>query len=571
MTSLNPIKIIPVIIVLFTLSYSLRIESVSDRVKREANLELYPDWLPFNNEHGEKTGEIVTEIKAKPKKRLAPPANFILRAVAEPEGDDYYEKGQGESDGDDYYEKKDWSDSNRPAEPIDTSTALNHGNLSDIEGLVNIITQVNPITEILKRQKKVRGSADVGSTETSDDEDKDKEDSDNDKKEKKSNDPIEEQKPDETKHEKEKQTNEEDVEEYDETSAETKKPEISDEERRENEAKKAKILSSVDDLKARHAFEQRIISEKVKEEEMYKEELERDKIKSTEDSDKYSSHPRKVPDYDDFDEKEGSRNDKYKLNHHKPKKSTTQKPKRITTRKLSPKNTAKHVESGKLSVFKNPRAYMVYEDDDSSEQPTKTTKPSTKPTRLSKKLKQKEVYSSKYSTPSTSIEENVRISLVPEDNETKVGEPTMFFPKRRTKKRKQKTTTPAPSDSSVAESIPDKTAKDLITAFDVTSVDSTAPETAPSGEDNIVTGPDTAPSSTISKAFSEESAPSAEGSSTSAVDTAASAAEAPSAVGAIDAIPASSEHKKEHEKDTGKNYHHEKGKMNFDLLISYSV
>lgn len=104
--------------------------------------DFFPNWVPFKNKRGEELGEFVQVPKAKLKKRLALPVNFILRAVAEPEGDDYYEKGQGEGGNEEYYEKKDWSDTQRaalPAKAVATARAdaiKNHTEISDIDGVI---------------------------------------------------------------------------------------------------------------------------------------------------------------------------------------------------------------------------------------------------------------------------------------------------------------------------------------------------------------------------------------------------------------------------------------------------
>ncbi|XP_028160578.1 nucleolin 1-like [Ostrinia furnacalis] len=486
--------------VLIAVVHALSIEKVSDKnnvTKRAANGDFFPDWVPFKNKHGDELGEFQQVTKAKPKKRLAPPVNFILRAVAEPEGDDYYDKGQGEGgDGDEYFEKKDWSDLNRPAEPVDGVKVVNHTDISDIDGVVDIITKGKPsvILNALqlhnnsKKQKKEEREEET----TSKEETKKKADS---KEEK----PIEPRKPKKIKR------YEDDID-YEESDSEKQKPEVVEDDQSENDAKKASILDSVDELKERHAEEQRAISEKVKEEEIYTEEHERNKIGVREKPDKYDTRGRKKDsDYDEYDEKEVSVHEKYRM-HSSKVTTTTRRPK--TTRHKGKKNE----EVGKLSVFKNPQLYMVYDDD--SEDTTTTKKPTTRSRAHSR-------YSSKFTTATPETEENVRISLVPQDSEAKEGEPTLFFPKTRKnkKKRKNRTTTPEP-DSFVAETVAGSSAKDLTTAVDFTSPSASSPDTTASG-------------------------------------SAVSASDALAATnGATDAVPASTDHKDEKKEE---DYHKEKG------------
>ncbi|CAG9782453.1 unnamed protein product [Diatraea saccharalis] len=494
---------------------ALSIEKVSGRnnvTKRQA--EFFPDWVPFKNKHGDELGEFVSVPKTKLKKRLAPPVNFILRAVAEPEGDDYYDKGQGESDSDDYYEKKEWSDTNRPAEAVEGDKSLNHTDISDIDGVVNIITTKPDIdvskihiphynnnnnnTTTEKNEPKDSSSDEVKDKETKSVEVENNESGENKSTDKKSDKKYEEDA------------------EYEEPDVEKQKPEISDEEQSENDAKKAKILDSVDELKERHAEEQRAISEKVKEEEIFREEQERNNLAHNPEVGKYDNHAghKKMSDYDEYEDKEESVHDKYKINSLKNAATTTRQPKK--PKKL--KNKDKKEAVGKLSVFKNPQLYMIYDDEIANETPTTktpTTQMSTSknPTTTSKHSR----FSSRYATTTVipDIEENVRISLVPQD-EGKEGEPTLFFPKTRKNKRrrKNKKTTPEP-DSYVAETVKDK---GLTTAPEFPTT-ATGPDNTATGSDITGTGLDTTGADTVTTA--QESAPTA----------------------VSDAVPASSDHK----------------------------
>ncbi|PZC80739.1 hypothetical protein B5X24_HaOG213963 [Helicoverpa armigera] len=484
------------LITLIISTHALSIGTVSEQnvTKREANLgDLFPDWVPFKNKHGEELGEFV-QVSRKPKKRLAPPVNFILRAVAEPEGDDYYEKGQGESDGEDYYEKKDWSDTNRPVPSADPQP-VNHTEISDIDGVVSIITKKrpsNPVVDALKKAK-LKDTEDLKTKEENNVPDL--------------KDIVAE---DSKLSSKKKPRNYEEDNDYEDNNTENKKPEpIPEEDQSDSEAKKASILDSVDELKARHAKEQVAISEKVKEEEIYKEEREREKIQaqlSLAETDKYDDRSKlrkKYPDYEEYDDKETSNDEKYKVSPERTKPTTTQIPKRTN------KHKEKKLEPGKLSVFKNPQLYMVYDEDE-------TTTVKYQPNKI-------ERFSAKYTTNPSLVEGNERISLVPDDNEGKDGEPTLFFPKKRkNKKRKGK---------------PNKAGKQ--------SEDSKVIATTP-GDTSDTTGSDTTGSDSILVDTTVETGPTA-----SDVDSTNTDA-------VTDAVPAPSDQHKESEQKE-EDYHREKG------------
>lgn len=526
---------------------ALSIEKVSEKqnvTKREANAEFFPDWVPFKNKHGDELGEFVSVPKAKPKKRLAPPVNFILRAVAEPEGDDYYDKGQGETDGEEYFEKKEWSDLNRPADPIDNISTKqeNHTDISDIEGIVDIISRPQrKEVEIILNALSPNNTEKIKNSEVS--KESNEEDLKNDQTEAPKKAESKESKEEESEPEVKKAKKDEEEADYEEENNEKQKPESGNqEEQADSDARKASILDAVDELKERHAQEQKAISEKVKEEEIHKEEHERN-LGNREELDKYDVRSRKKEDYDEYDEKELSVHEKYRLNSIKTT-TTTKRP-----RKKSRKGK-KTEEVGKLSVFKNPQLYMIYDDE---EETTTTKKPSTR-TRT-KHLR----FSSKFTTTTPEPEENVRISLVPQDTEAKEGEPTLFFPKTRKnkKRRKNKATTPEP-DSSVAETIGGVAAKDLTTAEFPTGT--TGSGTSATGSDVTGTGSDV--SATGSDVGLTGSVASATGGDTTGTGTAPSGSDAVStnsdAVGEVtDAVPASTDHK-----DAGKkneDYEMEKG------------
>ncbi|KAF9816551.1 hypothetical protein SFRURICE_010710 [Spodoptera frugiperda] len=520
---------------------ALSIGTVSEQnvTKREANLgDLFPDWVPFKNKHGEELGEFV-QVARKPKKRLAPPVNFVLRAVAESEGDDYFEKGQGESDNDDYYEKKDWSDINRSAAAQETSkpNALNHTEISEIDGVVNIITQKAPNTVVEALQKaKQKGTSELS--------------------EKEENQAFgirESAEESKIPSSRKKARNYEDDLDYEEGNTEKRKliEPIEEDQQNENEAKKA-ILDTVDELKLRHAKEQVAIAEKAKEEEIYKEELERQKIQaqlSPVENDKYDDKPKskkKYPDYDEYDEKYVSLDEKYKVSPERTKPTTTRVPKR--TSKLKEKKEKK-IETGKLSVFKNPQLYIVYDDD--SEETTTAKAKARQSNTVKPKQNKPEKFSAKYSaTPGVAdlVEGNERISLVPEENEGKEGEPTLFFPKRRKNKKRKKpaadltdSTSTATTGKAVKQEKNKTTTKAPVT--EVTSKETTASDNT----STEVTGSDTTGSDSIIVDTTVETGPSG----TDAVSTNSDAV--------TDAVPASTHHHKEPEKKE-ENYHREKGK-----------
>ncbi|KAJ0172511.1 hypothetical protein K1T71_011650 [Dendrolimus kikuchii] len=491
--------------VLSPLISTLSIGTVSEQnvIEPHANAsEFFPDWVPFKNKHGEDLGEFVqVEAKPKPKKRLALPVNFILRAVAEPEGDDYYDKGQGESENEDDFEKKEWSDLNRPVNEV----SVNHTAISEIDDVVDIINK-NPNDPILEALNRGIVKNDKIEPEKVDEESEVKEEKQKD---------IEEDKISE-KTGKEKEKDEED---YDEGSSEKNKTEIKNDEQIEAEAKKARILDSVDQLKERHAQEQRVISEKIREEELFSEERERDKIPPVERQDKYNIRRKSKhtpEDYDEYNEAE-SLEEKYKKQ--REQTSTTETPKRMLKKKRK-----KTTEPGKLSVFRNPRVFMMYDDEG---QEVTTAKPTKTPTRG------KDRFSSKYqSTPKTDVEESERISLLPDDTESKEGEPTKFFPKKRKGTKKRIRLTSPATDSTVAETIPNRLAKEL------TTLDTTGYTTA------VEVDTQTAADVT---SRGEDAAPSASNANTEVKD----------------AVPASSDHKKaagkvenySREKGGGREYH----------------
>lgn len=478
-------------LIISTNAVSIGTVSEQNVTKREANVgDLFPDWVPFKNKHGEELGEFV-QVTKKPKKRLAPPVNFILRAVAEPEGDDYYDKGQGESDSDDYYEKKEWSDTNRPSHPSDSPRSENHTEISEIDGVVNIITKTRPANPIVEALKKAKNRQD--NYENKDKEEKKPPEDDKDDKNEKAA---------AAKKRHDADNKYEDDADYEESNAEKLKPEPIDEDQSENEAKKAIILDSVDELKARHAKEQVAISEKAKEEEIYREEREREKIQaqlSIDESDKYDDKPKakkSFMDYEEYENKEASLEEKYNISPERTTKTpapTTRQPKRTSKRKGKKDKT---VESGKLSVFKNPQLYIVYDEIE-----TTTIRPRVRPPVPSRIREDK--FSAKYTSTPSVLDDAERISLVPEE-EGKEGEPTLFFPKKRkgTKKRKSKITTASDSEETTYSDLKPKFTVPLTdtTGSDTIVVDTTA-DTAPSAEGSTYTDTvtDAVPASTDQK------------------------------------------------------------------------
>lgn len=513
---LNITTLAVLLVVFGAYTHALNIRTVSDKkiIKRETDGEFYPDWVPFKNKKGEELGEFVQVKKKKPAKRLALPVNFLLKPVAETEGEDYYEKGQG--DGVDYYEKKEWSDQLRTAKQ---AKVLTNNTEANVEGTVNIVTSdkhptmdVEPSTitesdslalpdEENKLEKKTAEDISIDINKEDSEVKVDSNESETkDNKEKQENSKIESEvgliQPIEYQGVKKEipvedttdgtvVKNAKEYNDYEEESTEKAKPEQTEEEKQQAEAKKQRILGLVDDLKRRHEKEQREISERAKEDEIIKEERDRDLSRgriilqpneADEGYDKYNSKnynkDRPKLNYDDYDENTNV-DDKYKI--HLPTKkrppvtttiapvtSSSVKPNiRTPKRKRTKSPPNKHGENGKLSVFKNPKLYMLYDDDTTDE--TSTAVSSTKPPKISARMKQRRPPTST-STPSTTpalptsydSNESVRISLVPENDDTKDGEPTLFFPQRRKNKRRRKnrtrSSTPEP-DSHVAESV----------------------------------------------------------------------------------------------------------------------
>ncbi|XP_046971041.1 uncharacterized protein DDB_G0283697-like [Vanessa cardui] len=574
---------------------SLSIGVKQNVTKRQT--DFFPDWVPFKNKHGDELGEFVDVTKPKPKKRLAPPMNFRMRAVSDSETDDYYDKGLGGGDSDDYYEKKEWSDQHRPGQKVAPVKLENNTDLSDIEGIVHIITKPSesPVLKALKQGKKhsrrndkpkreneeeyvVKKDSEDNVREIDDnkdaiidlknenddidpdprsknddtvqeknieknDEDVDDKDEDDDKVEtedKNKNDSDNENENEEvTKENKEtsKKNEDSDNADYDETTTENERIQREKieaeklEKQRENDAKKAKILNSVDELKQRHAEEQRTISEKIKEEEMFEEELEREleRTGTKRNSDDKYAHPgsnwKKITkDYDDFEEREPSFKDKYKIIVKTTTTTTTTPPTTPTTTTrytIKQRQKPKHIEeASKFSVFRNPNLYTVKDDEDY----ITTAKPKKS------KIRKPERFSSRYSAQANADDDNIRISLVPVDAESKEGEPTLFFPKMRKNKRKFKIKTTTPVPDATADSS-DEVASDLNSKIATRTHPYT--ESSPPSSDAF--------SSASNTALSAETGPE---------DT------APSASDAEDAAHAATE-KKEKKKD--EDYHRETG------------
>ncbi|XP_068622897.1 protein starmaker-like [Battus philenor] len=455
------------LLLFFTHSYCLSIGSTSDKqnvTKREANGDFFPDWVPFKNKHGEELGEFVEVTKKKPKKRLALPANFVLKAQGDQEVDDYGFKAPEEAAGDDYYEKKEWanvvvSDNDNKKLEIDKSDADKSDpvEIAGIDGIVNIITkkEANPFSAEHKASDESEEVERVVNLKETDDDQEDKDDAGN-----------------EAKPENKKASKEDEDYEYDEKTPEKENTDKDVKDQSENEAKKAKILDSVDELKQRHADEQRQISEKVKEEEMFKEELERGNLRHPrQEYDKYNNREpewrKGAADYDEYDEKLLDVRDKYKIITKKSIKTTTKAPE-IITENVDVNNNAKQE---KISLFANPNVYLIKDYDDSEENPV-TDKPKRVTTQKPANSKK---FSSRYAESEPQNEDRVRISLVPDEKDSKEGEPTLFFPKKRTGKPRVKTTTVAP-DSAESETVQNKNRR-------TPAVDTTARDSVPSAAD----------------------------------------------------------------------------------------
>ncbi|CAK1588886.1 unnamed protein product [Parnassius mnemosyne] len=463
------------LLLFFMESSSMSIGSASENqnvTESETTGDFYPDWVPFKNKQGDELGEFVEVAKRKPKKRLAPPANFVLKALVDQEGEEYVDKRQEEIFGEDYFEKKEWSAI--PELDSINSQKSDPATIAGISEIVNILTKskqkIKPLKNEEKLNKESKERENNGKEEETEEVQSGKDVINSD-----------------TKVLNKGSHKDKDDIEYDEDVTEKEKSEKSIAEQKEEEARKAKILHSVDELKERHAEEQRRISEKVKEEEMYEEERDREYLRHPrQEYDKYSNKVSKwkkvTPDYDEYDETVFDVKNKYKTIAKQPHHSTTQSQENFKAAKVS--GTPE-----KLSVFKNPDAYISNEYED-SEETTTTINPKRDKTSKNKGSKK---FSSKYNIEFNPKEEkHVRISLVPEDNDSKEGEPTLFFPKKRTNRRryKIKTTTPEPYSLEIGtvqnkyRSHPTHT---TITT-DITSYDTepTAGDTVPSAADTTL-------------------------------------------------------------------------------------
>ncbi|XP_063384520.1 FK506-binding protein 5-like [Cydia fagiglandana] len=524
----------------------------TDNVAKREILEFYPDWVPFKNKHGDELGEFddVTKPKAKVKKRLALPMNFLIKAVADDE--DY--PGQGETDTDEYYDKKDWSDLHRPVHNGNETVPeeqqqkpqqeQQESTNSDIEGLINIITQSSPsLADDIN--KSIANQEDVNQDE---DESQEKkafvEDSSTTKPEPQLSivltprPNLQEYVDDEEDSEKSQQQSEEEPQK------------LSPEEQKENEEKKRIILDSVDQLKLRHEQEQRAISEKHKQDEYYNElrhrTLQKKKIRNNK---RYHMKSTPPPNYDEYEDI--SWTDKYKINVEKKPSTEDSVIIEPTTEETTIRTTTykpRDPERFKYSLFRNPDLYRVDDPEDVKISPKKT--PSA-PRR----------FSSKYN----SAENSIALATT-----TEKEAPILYFPKRKLKKPKTRTTTEA-SDSSVAETVEDKlTNKQTtqpVTYPDITSLANDDYKTTAVGYDYPTT-----PTTTVGL-WKDDTSAEDNGSSiknlhivrdtTPRYDTTAAdaptgpsgEAQASNSETVTDAVPASSDHKKE---EGPKDYHVEK-------------
>lgn len=402
------------------------------------------------------------QTKSKPKKRLALPVNYKLKAVAE--NDDYYDKGLGENEGEENFDKKEWSDVNRQSSAPET-------------------------TQIEEKKKEEAPTEKI--EKAAENEDKNNEEKDDNSKESKAEDNSEDEEEDE-----QSSKQEQVVTTTEETEATRKAKE-----------RKAKVLNEVDELKMKHAYEQRILSDKIK----HEEDEEKRREKALAKKRQRQNRKKKVQvDYDEYDNK-SSNEDKYQINT-SPKYTRTTEHEYSTSiprmRKRTRKPKPKYSEIGKQSVFKNPKIYIDRdivdtaddfknsEENDYKHSSTRRYNPSTRG-----------VHTTEGITAADS-KDNIRISLVPQGKSQ--NDPSLFYPKKRKQKRRRKPvrTTAAP-DAFVAETIiEDKKSLKTLPAVNIT------------GQDAVSTNSDRV----------------------------------------ADAVPASTEHKKGGGGGGG-NFHHEKGKM----------
>ncbi|KAJ2941074.1 hypothetical protein O0L34_g10306 [Tuta absoluta] len=440
-------------------------DSEKNVAKSDTRDDLFPDWVPFKNKRGEELGEFlqVETASKKPKKRLALPVNFLLSSAADAGPEEYFDRSVGDAYGDlDYSDKRDWGDAFVLGKAADTKP-VPHTELSEIGNVVGIITKPNtqvtliPKTKYKERSKKKPKPKPGKNVDYGDD------DEDNEK----------------------------------------RKTEITGEERRESEARKAIILGAVDELKERHALEQKTISEKAKEEAMYTEERDRDNLRS-EIFDKYGQKTRVRT--KDYDEDDGKYDDKYKitpLRKTTPPSSTTE----TTTYESTTVTSTRAPQTGRMSVFRNPHLYMIYDEEETTSDSSTTTKLTSTSTpgsflssdsASSSASSEETTLSTKFNVkfiPPTRVseKETERISLVPQDDDLREGEPTLFFPRKKKRKhhnktKKQKEISEDPNiTSSSEEKLPHN---DVLSAGSVPAETETAPSapsapTAPSANDSL--------------------------------------------------------------------------------------
>lgn len=401
----------------------------------KAEAEFFPDWVPFKK-NIEELGELVP-VKQKPKKRLALPVNFVLKAAGD-DSDDIFYKGEGETDADEDFEKKEWSDTHRPpAESKEEPTPIEEADIltkdskpSDHEKIIR--------DEIREDDKSLENIYNNNATNIGEEENYKRNNSQLEKDVSNKKPPVKGDT------------------EYDEESAEEKAK------KEEEKIKKEKIIREVDELIKKHTEEQRLISEKVKED--------NDNSfvpESEENYNKYDNRIKEKPkEYDDYDDvadindkypiltsaKPSTESDSSPLDRHRPYNRPFDKETFDFTPDIEKerKPDITDIDKRKIDIYghttdvdghePNERKTIQYEMENPSgltEKYTNTFVPS--------------------STLRNGNDENVRISLVPKGDEAH-NEPTTFYVKKSKKHRRKKVkTTTAPPDTSVAETIEDKT------------------------------------------------------------------------------------------------------------------
>ncbi|GBP05164.1 hypothetical protein EVAR_3474_1 [Eumeta japonica] len=393
-----------------------------------SNNEFFPNWVPFANKNIEELGELVA-VKSKPKKRLAPPMNYVLKPVADTNSEDYYDKPHEGDDGPYKLElpaiesspNNNTLDTEEPLTTTTTSTTTTEKTTTF--KTTSEPTAVEPSTP--KEQVKSRN---------------------NEKKLKEK--------------EKEKVIKKDYDADYDDEEGASK---ARNETQITTTEKHIPQLDEVDELKRRHEAEQRQLAEEAREEEYKIEERERDLqlFNDRRKENDFRGWGDKRADYDETDVEKTTKKPRRKVN------SNGEAPRKLYSTRISPKSSNYVQERTndnsirKSSTDEPPRSDSDYvENDEKLYNYGKKSTLRSKQKNDNRRNKQRSSYDVTSSAPLTTGGQyelyNERIKVTPElTKEESKNNPNKINKTRKTKRRrKPKTTTDAP-DSFVAESIED--------------------------------------------------------------------------------------------------------------------